>query len=376
MAENQAAKPALGQVVDRDIMSQDGTAVLCKAGTIITPQLMLRLNNWELKPEPPKKEEKEEEEPREEKLSKRRILEKIGFLELSTPETRGRLEKSASELFAAVAEGAEMIDTGPAIEAIGALVSEVPDEPGAPLKLFDHFGGIPYMIQHSVECCRMGAYLAKALRYDDERVAEFAEAMLLHDIGLMTVPEAVLRKKVMLTDEEWNLVKSHSERGFEFLKRVSRVTPLSFIVVMGHHVQADGSGYPDHLRSGDMPLFAHLSTIVNDFEALTAEYRPYTEPAHMCRAVKMLLSGRWRYHPIAIESFLRVVGVYPVTSFVRLNSGDVGVVTRNNAADVFSPELILILDPAGNEYPTMPALNLFDEPDYFIEDVANMRMFG
>ncbi len=100
-----------------------------------------------------------------------------------------------------------------------------------------------------------------------------AQAGLLHDLGKIGIPEAVLRKAGPLTDEEWEIMRQHPVVGARI------VSPLEFfseaaLVIRHHHERHDGSGYPDGLRGEGIPIGARIVAVADVFDALTSD-RPY-----------------------------------------------------------------------------------------------------
>jgi HD-GYP domain-containing protein (c-di-GMP phosphodiesterase class II) len=134
------------------------------------------------------------------------------------------------------------------------------------------------------------------------------------------------------------------------------------MIAMGHHIYADGSGYPRRLDFNDLPPLVHLATLIDHFDALTSP-RSY-RPAHdMYDAIKIILLQREKYHPGALENFIRVVGVYPVSTFLKLASGETAVVVSNNPDNLFLPEVKIVLDSDSSELAKEVTVNLIDEPD-------------
>jgi HD-GYP domain-containing protein (c-di-GMP phosphodiesterase class II) len=360
-----------GQVLESALLSDDGATVLCKAGTIMTPDLIRRLSNWVVKIEPGKKKAEEEDAAPAHRVNRDEILRRLEFEEIVSQKTREHAEKTQGEFFDKVQGGREALSLDAIEDAVAAMVEETPDDPDVPLKLFEMKQHSSYMYQHCMQCGVMGSFVATNLKYPYKDVMGFAMALMVHDIGILTVPEQVLTKKSGLTDEEWAMIRGHCERGFEVLKKVLGIDPLALMVCMGHHMYADGSGYPEGVEFNDLPPLVHLAVIINDFETLTAEYQSFKRAANLHDAMAILLRNRHRYQPAALEQFVRVVGFFPITTFVELDTGETGVVTRNNPDNLFLPEIKLVLDPSGAEYKKEIIVNLLEESDRRITGVRS-----
>jgi HD-GYP domain-containing protein (c-di-GMP phosphodiesterase class II) len=115
----------------------------------------------------------------------------------------------------------------------------------------------------------MGLLLAREIVPEDADDPELGYGFILHDIGKVAVPDAVLRKRGPLDDEEWEILKSHPEIGARILE------PLPFLtrardVVMYHHERWDGTGYPDGLAGEEIPLWARIFAIVDAVDQATS----------------------------------------------------------------------------------------------------------
>ena len=101
----------------------------------------------------------------------------------------------------------------------------------------------------------------------------FVYGYLLHDVGKLAIPDAVLLKPGALTDEEYELVKSHTTLGAQYIERIPFLVP-ALAVVRSHHERWDGNGYPDRLAGIDIPLIARIFTVADSLDAMTTD-RPY-----------------------------------------------------------------------------------------------------
>lgn len=356
-----------GQMLESAILSEDGGTILCKSGTIMTPELIRRLGNWVVKVEKGRKQE-ETEDPVATfaRIDRERILRRLDFEEIVSGKTREKAEQSQEEFFKEVQSGKAGLSIRAIEEAVQTLVSETPDDPNVPVKLFELKQHSSYMYQHCMECGVLGSFIATNLKYTHKDTIAFSMAMMLHDVGILTVPNDVLKKQTLLNDDEWSMIRGHCERGFEILRTVPGIDPLTLMITMGHHIYANGTGYPNAVDFNDLPLPVHMAAVINDFETLTADYRPFQKLATPHGAIQILLRNHARYHPTALEQFVRVLGVFPVATFVVLNTGEAAVVSRNNPDDLFLPEVKLVLDPAGAEYKKEIIVNLAEESDRHI----------
>jgi putative nucleotidyltransferase with HDIG domain len=137
----------------------------------------------------------------------------------------------------------------------------------------------PYTRGHSERVGAWAGRIAAALGLPAEEIDTITQAGLLHDIGKIGVPEAVLRKRGPLEESEWALMRNHPIVGAQI------VAPFEFfaggaLVIRHHHERWDGSGYPDGLAGTTIPLGARVVAVADVFDALTSDrpYRPALPP--------------------------------------------------------------------------------------------------
>ena len=120
--------------------------------------------------------------------------------------------------------------------------------------------------------------MAKKLRLNDDFIEAIRLAAPLHDLGKLGIPEKILNKKGKLTDDEWQIMKSHTRIGCELLKKSSvGVSKLASKLALYHHENWDGSGYPDGLTGNDIPIEARIMAVADVFDSLGSS-RCYKSP--------------------------------------------------------------------------------------------------
>ncbi len=147
----------------------------------------------------------------------------------------------------------------------------------------------PYMSGHSQRTGWLAARLGRQIGLDAPAVETLYLAGILHDIGKLGIPEAILNKPGPLTHDEMNLVRRHPQMGWEMLRPVDWLTPV-LPAVRYHHENYDGSGYPERLTGEQIPLAARILRIVDMYDALTSP-RPYRPPRSHAEALRFLRDG-------------------------------------------------------------------------------------
>lgn len=152
---------------------------------------------------------------------------------------------------------------------------------------------------------RAHSYAIMLARRVDPEMADdqvFGYGFLLHDIGKVAIPEAILAKPSPLTDEEWEIMKTHPTLGGKIL------APITFLnraipIVECHHERWDGRGYPNGLAGEDIPLAARIFSVVDAYDALTSNrpYRQAMRPEEACREI--LASAGTQFDPAVAKEF-------------------------------------------------------------------------
>ena len=353
----------VGEPLSRDIYSMDGSVLLVSAGTIVTREMVTRLANWIVEEAPRLGGEREKKLP---PTSNRDIiLKKLEFDQIVSDKTRDELEKGVNDFFDRVGDRVgdkdKKVDMKRLEGAVAMMIDETPDNPDVPLRLSELKRHAEIVYNHSIECGIMASFVATALNFPTPEVNSFTLSVVLHDVGYLSLPTHLLEMKQPVYQEDSEQIRQHPQHGWDMLKRVPGIEPLALMIAIGHHVYADGTGYPDEINFNDLPRLVHLAQVIDNFESLTSSHS-YRVAYTMHDAVKLLLSQRDKYHPWALENFVRVVGIFPISTFVKLNTGEVGVVVRNNPDNLFLPEVKLAMDQAGKFYTEEIIVNLLGEP--------------
>jgi len=194
-----------------------------------------------------------------------------------------------------------------------------------------------YTYMHSVAVCAMMIALARQLKLPADVVRSVGVAGLLHDLGKMMLPIEVLNKPGKLTDLEFAMVKAHPAKGHAFLLESANIDPVTLDVCLHHHEKVDGSGYPMALKGPQISLFAKMSAVCDVYDAITSN-RPYKsgwDPSESLRQMGTWASGHFDL-PV-FQAFAKTLGIYPVGSLVRLNSGRIAVVTEQSKRSLTMP---------------------------------------
>ncbi|HYH91295.1 MAG TPA: HD domain-containing phosphohydrolase [Solirubrobacteraceae bacterium] len=173
-----------------------------------------------------------------------------------------------------------------------------------------------YTGKHAERVAAYGLAIARVAGIDvaDEPQLEFG--FLLHDIGKVGVPDAILFKPAALSKDEFVRIASHAEIGSEILRHVDFLAEAT-LIVRHHHERWDGTGYPDGLRGEQIPLAARVFAIADTLDALTTD-RPYRRAVGWEAARKVIHEGAGtQFDPAMIAAY----GTLGDDTFARLSEG-------------------------------------------------------
>jgi putative nucleotidyltransferase with HDIG domain len=158
---------------------------------------------------------------------------------------------------------------------------------------------------HSQRVAAFSVYLGLELGIEGDDLEDLYRGALLHDIGKIGIPDAVLLKPGTLTEEEWAVMRGHAELGAEITRRIEFLKGAS-VVPLAHHEAWDGSGYPRGLRGEEIPLHARIFALADTYDALrsTRPYRAGCSHAHAMAQVRA--AGGGQLDPRLAEPFVHV----------------------------------------------------------------------
>jgi HD-GYP domain-containing protein (c-di-GMP phosphodiesterase class II) len=163
-------------------------------------------------------------------------------------------------------------------------------------------------------------------------------AALFHDIGKTYVPQSILNKPSKLEDRDWELMKYHTFFGVKELSRIKAPREIidGLFVALQHHVHYNGDGYPRKPEGWDLRLFPRIVTIADYYDAMTTPRIYKMDPVYPDRALRFILEKSGQiFDPLFAKVFIQTIGLYPVGTVVELDTGERGVVIRQNGASRF-----------------------------------------
>jgi putative nucleotidyltransferase with HDIG domain len=264
-------------------------------------------------------------------------------VELSEEQVAARriLDRSASlvrDLFGEARLG-RLVSTSAARAVVDDIAISLQRNPWALLSVARIKSADAYTYLHSTAVCALMVALARQLGMAEEAVQEAGYAGLLHDLGKVAIPDRILNKPGGLTDAEFKLVQSHPLAGARLLRSVPGLPPAVIDVCAHHHEKLDGTGYPHRLSGEQISKIARMGAICDIYDAVTSAraYKPAWNPAQALRSMTAWSSSQLDRD--LLYAFIKCVGIYPIHSLVRLESGFLAIVVDQNDQSLLQPRV-------------------------------------
>lgn len=250
------------------------------------------------------------------------------------------------------------IDVNEVRGAISPMVDSIIRNPDACIWLTRLRNSDDYTYQHAISASIWAVALGRHLGFPKSDLDTLAIGVSLFDIGKMDLPTDLLHKQGRLSEEEFEVIKSHVELGLNKLEAGGGINNSIREIVSYHHERFDGSGYPFGLSGSDIPVFARIAGIADCYDAITTR-RPYANAISPVAAVKKLYE--WRneaFQSVLIEEFIQAIGIFPAGTLVELSNGEVGVVLSEYRTRRLRPKMIQLLDKNKHPLPTFKVIDL------------------
>lgn len=258
-----------------------------------------------------------------------------------------------------------VIDDEEIKSALGRIVDELLGNPSVVMNLTDIRTSDDYTFSHSVNVAILCVMIGMSMDYNESRLRDLGMGALLHDIGKVKVPDAVLKNQGTLSPAELEELQKHPTHGFNILRVQPNLSILSAHVAFQHHERMNGEGYPRRLRSGEIHEFARIAAVADVYDSLVTE-RVSRRGFTPSEALQMLQGISQYYDQDVVKALASRVALYPVGSLVELNTREQGLVIATRRGSTDRPTVRVIYDWAGQEIKHPYDVDLYTKNDLFV----------
>lgn len=183
-----------------------------------------------------------------------------------------------------------------------------------------------YTYQHSVNVAVLSLVLGIQLQLNKKKLYDLCLGALIHDVGKALISNDILLKTDKLTNEEINVIREHTLKGYDFLKGSIDISSIARIIALQHHEREDGKGYPEGRNGDEINELAKIVAVADVYDALTSD-RPFRKAMSPNDAVEYIMAnGQTQFDYEVVKAFSKTIVPYPEGTVVRLSNGEIAVV--------------------------------------------------
>lgn len=276
-------------------------------------------------------------------------------------------KKIQRDVFSNAFSGAD-IDLGPVKNVTDQAIDAIFKNPDALACILNIRIKDEYLLEHSVSVSILITIFAKHLGLDRRIIQQLSIGAFLHDVGKIKIPDEILNKPSRLTDEEFEIMKSHASHSIDILNNTPDLSEISLEVAALHHEKISGSGYPYNLKGDEISMYGRMISICDIFDALTAD-RCYKEGYSHIKAFNILrkLGEANELDAALVDQFIQCMGVYPVGSLVELSSHRLAIVEQRNQKEPIKPKVRAFYNVNSKHYTMTEDVDLSKSEDSIVK---------
>ncbi len=240
--------------------------------------------------------------------------------------------------------------------------------------------GEGFVLPHSVNVAILAVQLGGELEFAEQSLLDLCLAGFIHDIGSVNLPQGLLTKSESLTPSEWDDMRSRPTQSYETIRRLG--SRYEQVAQISHQVyeRLDGSGYPKGLQDDEILPEARILGTVDFFESF-AHPRPYktTLPGTANHGIQMLMQMADKFGAATLKALVGSIGLFPIGSYVRLSSGEIGRVVDVKKENPMRPEVEVLLNGEHQPSRNPRTLDLLALPHIYVSralTASDLRELG
>jgi HD-GYP domain-containing protein (c-di-GMP phosphodiesterase class II) len=212
-----------------------------------------------------------------------------------------------------------------------------------------------YLIAHSLKSAILAIVIADTMKMPPFKQIDIGTAALLHEIGMLRIPEKLYMNGNVLTPEQRKTVTAHTVIGFRILKEAQFSMPITR-AVLEHHERIDGTGYPRSITGEKTSFYAKIIAVACSYAAIVSN-RPHKNAMDGHSGILDLLKNTGKkYDEQVIRTLVYTLSIYPLGTFVLLSNGAKGIVVETDPKTPRHPVVRLLQDEKGDRYRDQPLL--------------------
>jgi HD-GYP domain-containing protein (c-di-GMP phosphodiesterase class II) len=206
------------------------------------------------------------------------------------------------------------------------------------IKAFDD-----YTYYHSVNVSLLSIVIGISLNLNKATLNNLGLAAILHDIGKVFIDKNILNKSGCLTKEEYEIIKAHPNKGYEYLKTINHFPAQVYTGILHHHEKYNGNGYPLSLKGDNICLLGKIIAVADVYDAMTSN-RPYRKALLPSEAIEYLMGACGSlFDGEIVKCFIEKISPYPLGTLVQLSNNAIGLVLENYKDCCLRPKVRVFL---------------------------------
>ncbi|HNQ96639.1 MAG TPA: HD-GYP domain-containing protein [Treponemataceae bacterium] len=202
----------------------------------------------------------------------------------------------------------------------------------------------------AVNTAILSVIIAEQLSLPRHRLLQVATGALLHDVGMLRIPDSIINKDGKLDDNEQQIMRSHTFYGYKFIVNELLYADEVGKAAVQHHERWDGEGYPARLAGPNIDIGGRIVSVADAFEAMVSP-KAWRDSMVGYKAMKNLLSDNARrFDPDIIKAMIQSMGIYPVGSIVLMNNSVIARVVDTNRDAPLRPKIRVLIDEFARPY--------------------------
>ncbi len=204
--------------------------------------------------------------------------------------------------------------------------------------------------------------IGRGLGYDADELTSLAMAALCHEVGMSCVPAEVAAAEGKYTRKQWDQIRQHPEHAYQILSKLGENYRWLAETVRQEHEREQGQGYPRQLRGGQITEFAKIIGLADTYESLS-HLRRFRKAFIGFDALREIIGMRGKYFaPYVIRALVSEVSVFPLESYVLLNTGETARVVDTNPDNLLRPVVVVEYDASGQKLRRPKIIDLASKP--------------